>query len=356
MSDTEDTFDLSGPVHLTTVDWTNPDDQRSVAASLVKGVYVLHQDRKEGREGCRALAPRWWEFFHFQLCEQLIDKDDFSVFGAIFQLTSGPSDSNRSADQAPSYTIAFRGTIPKSDTFLRDLKLNIRIIRNRLHPASRVETALQAVRDVVATHGSSNVWLAGHSQGAATGMLAGKTMAKTGVFLETFLFNPPFVSHVIKRIKVKKVRHGIRLTRSVITAGLLKMRKYHESNWSGPLSAWWPRLFVNAADWICAEYIGYFEHREWMEKIGAGGIERLAAQHSVGGLVLDAIASTMGKPSEEPVHLIPSASLTVNRSPALHRRETHGIKRWWKDRIEAHGIRQWWRPDLLLESNIYTYM
>lgn len=312
---------------------TNPNHQRSVAASLVKGVYVWQRDFKRIRKGGRALAPPWWEAFHFQLHKLLIDKDDSSVFGAIYQLTSVPS-----ADQAPRYVIAFRGTIPKWDTFKRDLKLNIRIITNRLDHTPRAEAALQAVRDVVATYGSSNVWLAGHSQGAAMGMLAGKHMAKTGVFLEAFLFNPPFVSPPIGRVK----GHGIRLLRSVITAGLLKM-KHHQPGSSFPaLSAWQPRLFVNRADFICAEYIGYFEHREWMEKIGAGEIERLASQRSVGGLVVHAIASKMGKPSsEEPLHLIPSASLIVNLSPVRRR--------------DAHGIKQWWGPNLLLESMVYNY-
>ncbi|KAL0312442.1 UNVERIFIED_CONTAM: GDSL esterase/lipase [Sesamum radiatum] len=320
MPDEEDTFDLSGPVHLTTVDWTNPNHQRSVAASLVKGVYVEQRDRKKRRQGCRALAPRWYKAFDFQLDRLLIDKDDSSVFGAIYQLISVPS-----ADQAPRYVIAFRGTIPKLGTFKQDLKLNIRIIKNRLDQTPRAAAALQAVQQVVAAYGSSNVWLAGHSQGAAMGMLAGKYMAKTGVVLEAFLFNPPFVSLPIGRLK----GHGIRLARSVTTAELLKMMHRSGSS-SAALSAWRPRLFVNRADFICAEYIGYFEHREWMEKIGAGEIERVASQHSVAGLLLHATASKLGKPSSEDLlHLIPSASLTVNLSP-VRLLDVHGIKQWWE--------------------------
>ncbi|KAL0393686.1 UNVERIFIED_CONTAM: GDSL esterase/lipase [Sesamum latifolium] len=119
--------------------------------------------------------------------------------------------------------------------------------------------------------------------------------------------------------------------------------KHPSGSSSAALSAWWPRLFVNRADFICAEYIGYFEHREWMEKIGAGEIERVASQHSVAGFLVHAVASKMGKPSsEEPLHLIPSARLTVNLSPGRRR--------------DAHGIKQWWGSDLLLESNVYKYM
>ncbi|KAL2246068.1 UNVERIFIED_CONTAM: GDSL esterase/lipase [Sesamum indicum] len=307
-------FGLSGPLHLTTVDWTNPNHRRSVAASLVQGVYILERDRQEKREGNRPLAPPWWEAFHFQLYRLLIDDADSCVQQPFSR-------------SSPRYVIAFRGTITKGDAFSRDVEMDIHIIKNGLHQTSRFETAIQAVRHVVATFGSSNVWLAGHSLGAAMAMLAGKNMAKTGVFLEAFLFNPPFFSAPIERIKDKKVKHGIRFAGSVITAGLaLAMKQNHQANRSGgafvALSAWLPCLFVNRADHICSEYIGYFEHRKRMEEIGAGAVERLATQHSIGGLLLNA----MGKPSEEPLHLIPSASLTVNLTPVRDFKEAHGFE------------------------------
>ncbi|KAK4400956.1 GDSL esterase/lipase [Sesamum angolense] len=333
-------FHLCGPFHLTTVDWKDPVHRRSVAACLVQGVYVLERDRQEKREGSQALAPPWWKSFDFQLHTQLIDDADSCVFGAIYQLNSRNSDGN---DSAPRYVIAFRGTITKGDTFTRDLELDIHIVRNGLHQTSRFEIGIQAVRHIVATYGSSNVWLTGHSLGAAMALLAGKNMAKTGVFLEAFLFNPPFFSAPIESIQDKKVKHGIRFAGSVITAGLaFAMKSNQQTNHSGStfvaLSAWLPCLFVNPADHICSEYIGYFEHRKQMEDIGAGAIERLATQHSIGGLLLNA----MGKQSEEPLHLIPSANLTVNVTPA-------------RDFYDAHGVHQWWRPDLLLDSKTYNY-
>ena len=103
------------------------------------------------------------------------------------------------------------------------------------------------------------------------------------------------------------------------------------------LSSWFPRLYVNPGDHICSEYIGYFEHRRNMDEIGAGAIERLATQNSIGGLLLKAI----GRESE-PMHLIPSANLTVNMTPS-------------RDLKEAHGIHQWWRDDIHLNSHLYTY-
>jgi hypothetical protein len=74
-----------------------------------------------------------------------------------------------------------------------------------------------------------------------------------------------------------------------------------------------------------------------MEEIGAGSIEKIAAQNSIGSIMMSAIGKEC-----EPVHLIPSAILTVNLTPQ-------------HDYIEAHGIDQWWKPDLHLESKLHKY-
>lgn len=316
--------------------------RRSVAACLVQGVYILERDRQGKRQGPHALAPPWWEFFHFRLLRHLVDDADFSIFGAIYEFNPPVSHCNDSLDGSPRYVIAFRGTINKPDSLSRDLQLDLQLVRNGLHRTSRFEIAMQAVRNMVAAVGDSNVWLAGHSLGSAMVMLAGKTMAKTGIFLESFLFNPPFFSAPIERIKDKRVKNGIRIASSVITAGLtLAMKAKHQRNTAedpfAALSPWVPCLFVNPGDHIGSEYIGYFEHRKKMEQIGAGGIGRLATQNSVAGLLMNAL----GKESE-PLHLIPSASLIINLTPS-------------QDFKQAHGIHQWWKPDLKLQSKLYKY-
>ncbi|CAI9094327.1 OLC1v1030050C1 [Oldenlandia corymbosa var. corymbosa] len=347
-SERED-FELSGPLHLSTVDWSNADHRRSAAASLVQGVYILERDRQEKRQGDTALAPPWWKFFNFQLCTPLIDEADSSTFGAIYEfINPSPGDHSLVSSDLPRFVIAFRGTLTKGDAFSRDFQLDVHLIRNDLHRTSRFEIAIQAVRAIVATYGSSssNIWLAGHSLGSGLAMLVGKSMAKTGVLLQSYLFNPPYVSAPIEKIKHEKVKHGIRIATSVITAGLaFAMKDKHLKNQSSSedtfaaLSEWVPFLFVNPADHLCSEYIGYFEHRKHMDGIGAGLIEKLATQHSIGGLVMSAISK---KEVEEPIHLIPSASVVVNMTPS-------------QDFKEAHGIHQWWRSDLLLESKVYKY-
>ena len=56
-----------------------------MAASLVQAVYVLERDRQLNRQSVEALAPSWWEFFHFELIRKLVDDADMSIFGAIFE-------------------------------------------------------------------------------------------------------------------------------------------------------------------------------------------------------------------------------------------------------------------------------
>ncbi|KAJ0666063.1 hypothetical protein HanPI659440_Chr17g0662751 [Helianthus annuus] len=283
MASERDIFEISGPLHLTTIDWTDVDHRRSVAACMVQGVYIMQRDRQENRHGPAALAPPWWKFFSFDLHSQLIDDADSSIFGAVFKFKpkSEPStDYALSTNATPSYIVAFRGTLTKGDAFARDLQLDLHCVKNILHQSSRF-----------------------------------------------------------------KVKHGIRIASSFVTAGLavavkakknVQQRNIAPDNSFSNLASWVPCLYVNPRDHICSEYIGYFQHRRKMEGIGARGVERLASQHSFSGLLMDAI----GKESHEPLHVLPSANLTVNSTPA-------------RDLKEAHGIHQWWRCDQQLESRTY---
>ncbi|KEH27409.1 triacylglycerol lipase [Medicago truncatula] len=251
---------------------------------------------------------------------------------------------NNTLHRSPCYVIAFRGTITKADSVSRDIELDLQFLKNGLHRTSRSEIAIGAVRNLVASvsGNGSNIWLAGHSLGSGMALLAGKTLAKNGTFIESFLFNPPFASAPIERIRSKKVKHRLRIASSVITAGLAIAMNSDKKSSSfdsfDALSAWIPCLFVNPSDYICSEYVGYFEHRRKMEEIGAGSIEKLATQNSLGSLMMN----MFGKESE-PLHLIPSATLTVNFTPPKCFRE-------------AHGIHQWWKPDLQLESKLHKYL
>ncbi|KAL1158833.1 hypothetical protein V6Z11_A08G250500 [Gossypium hirsutum] len=200
-------FNRCGPKYLSNIDWNNAHHRRFVSASLVEGVYMLEEDRQARRGGFQCVAPPWWEFFNFKVVNALVDDNDKSIFGATFEYKPSAYSYHRSMDRSPRYLIAFRGTLIKLEPFARDLKLDIDIIRNGLHQTDCFRTTIKVVLGLVSVVGSSKVWLTGHSLGAAMAMLAGKNMAKRGNFLEAFLFNPPYVSPPVERIKNKRVRH-----------------------------------------------------------------------------------------------------------------------------------------------------
>ncbi|KAG5562633.1 hypothetical protein RHGRI_005381 [Rhododendron griersonianum] len=323
-------FDHSGPMYLTAVDWKNPDHRRSVAASLVRGVSSLEHDRQQKRQWHQALAPLWGEFFNFKLISSLVDNADHSIFGAIYEFKSPPPYGHRynPCQSPPRYVVAFRGTMKKWETMSQDLTLDVKIIRNTLEQSPRFQIAMQAVHDTVSIAGAANTWLAGHSSGSAIALLAGKNMAKMGCLLETYLFNPPFVGVPVElTTETEILKCGIRFTTSVMKAGVavaqdVLHQRPQMDDWFAALSGWTPYLFVHPSDPVSAEYVGYFEHREWMVKIGAGAIERLAARNSISG-------------AYQPLHLLPSAHLIVNVSPAENFKQAHGLEQWWKPNIQC---------------------
>ncbi|KAI3471215.1 hypothetical protein Pfo_027878 [Paulownia fortunei] len=345
MASEREIFSLTGPSFLTAVDWNNSHHRRSIAASLVQGVYTLERDRRQNRQGPQALAPPWWQFFNFRLNQVLVDSHDLSYFGAIYEFSFPYPYHNYYGQRPPQYVIAFRGTINKPGNREQDFKLNLHCIINNLHNSTRFHIGLESAREMVYKVGPENVWLAGHSLGSSIALLVGRHMVKhTGIHLETYLFNPPFTSPPIERIKNDKLKLSLRLANSVLTAGLAaavngggQSPKSQENDPFIVLSSWVPYLFLNPCDPICSEYAGYFQHREDMESIGAGKIGRLATKHSIGSIV----SAARGKDSEA-VHLIPSAYLTINSSPSQSFKE-------------AHGIHQWWRQDLQFKYKLYQY-
>ncbi|KAJ1285157.1 hypothetical protein BS78_03G258400 [Paspalum vaginatum] len=351
MTSQRDLFDVSGPTYLTYVNWNCPHHRRSAMASLVQGVYVLERDRQWNRQGPDARAPAWWTFFQFELRQVLVDAADGSIFGAVyaFQPPVHLLDPTAAA-AAPCYVVAFRGTITKKGSAKRDLELDLQLLRNGLEGKSRFRAAMQAIHETVAAAAAAGqhgrVWLAGHSLGSAIATLGAKNLVKAGAaVLPTFLFNAPFVSAPVERIGDRRLTQGVRIAHSFVTAGVaavLPRGGVHDASFAA-LAAWVPNLFVNPADPISAEYVGYFDHRRMMEAIGAGAVGRMATRNSVKDLLLGiGKGGRGGNGGCEPLHLFPSAVLTVNRGPS-------------PDFKTAHGIHQWWRPDLPLECTAHYY-
>ncbi|KAL2921836.1 hypothetical protein RDABS01_013327, partial [Bienertia sinuspersici] len=324
------------------------DHRRSVAASLVQGVYILERDRQQQRIGHKALAPIWWDFFHFQCIQILVDQVDSSIFGAIFEYKHhNPKSFHPMESQSipPKYAIAFRGTITKPDTRKRDFYLDSQLPLNRLPRSSRYQTSFQAIETIITRVDHRTVWLTGHSLGAAIALQAGKDMAKRGCYLETYLFNPPYISAPLEKLDNHYLQSGARIATSVVKAGLsfalngAGTNKIYNTQQHDPftiIGSWIPYLFVNPNDPICCEYIGYFEHREKMQGWGIGGIGKMATKNSVVGLVSGAIGR-----DDEALHLIPSAYVTKN----MIVRE--------QDLKLAHGIHQWWEPHPYWQSKLY---
>lgn len=205
-------------------DRNNSYHRTSVASCLVQAVYTLERDRQQNRIGLKSQANHWWEFFNFTLAETLIDDSDGSIYGAVFEYKHFFSYNYHNAPHSkppPRHVIAFRGTIMKRHSRSRDLKLDLRCVRDSLHDSTRFVHAIQVIQSAVAKTGNAAVWLAGHSLGAAVALLAGKIMTRSGFPLESYLFNPPFSSIPIEKlVKSEKLKHGVRFAGSLVKAGV----------------------------------------------------------------------------------------------------------------------------------------
>eukprot|EP01018_Ginkgo_biloba_P029302 Gb_11156 [translate_table: standard] len=324
-----DNFDVCGPAYLINPSWENADHRRIIAASLVSGVSVLQGDMKHRRSGATALAYKWWTFFDFQLEETLIDDCDGSVFGAVFQWSG--EEPAKQQKSPPRVVVAFRGTIMSCETVVRDLFMDLEILVNRLEKRSRYLKGLEALRKSVRSHGPKHVVIAGHSMGAAIGLLAGRTlMAEDGVNLEAHLFNPPCArsAHHFKTLKVAKdVIHKVfkgNDENSEIYSKFLAVR------------GWVPFLYVNHHDVICRSYINYFDHPSFSQRdIG----DVLSALHSIRHILF----SLVGKQSW-PWHLIPSANLILPTNATVS--DSHKLREWWRHDIQTQ------RRNCILLSNV----
>ncbi|KAG6425648.1 hypothetical protein SASPL_116093 [Salvia splendens] len=294
----------------------------------------MEEDRRRDRQDPDVLAPPWWHSFNFRLVQILVDNHDLSRYGAVFEFINYPyyNHEARETQQPPQYVIAFRGTVLKLGTLKEDLKLDFHLWLNDHKKSSRFHTGLETTTQMTRC---GNVWLAGHSLGSSLALAIGREMAMGhGIHLETYLFNPPFITLPIGWIKSEKVKLGLRIISSAITASVAAVAGAGAGAWKmdhfTALSTWVPYLFINLSDPICAEYAGYFKHRGDMEAIGAGEIERVATENALGSILS----------SCEALHLLPSAYLSINGAPSLR---------------ESHRLRQWWRHDLELEYKHYLH-
>ena len=295
-------------------------------SNALNAAYILEDDHLQKHDKTQAIAPPWWESFHFQLKHKFIDKTG-SIFGAIYEYKCQDP-----VPTAPQYVIAFQGTILKKGTVVRDVKLNFKCFLNELHKFPCFQDAVDYVCKMVAE--GARVWLAGHSLGSAMALLAGKNMAKKGCYLKTYLFNPPFFSFPIEAVPMDgRMKTGIGYVCLIAQACFNRFvngRQRHEAEVLDPfvaLSNWVLDLFVNPEDPICSEYIGYFGDRKMLEK------KRL-----FGKLDKRVTKSSMDSDSES-LHGMPSTDLTIYRGQLTEFQEQLSKYEKFKS---AHGMLQWW--------------
>ena len=298
-------------------------------ASLIKAVYTLAPVEKVS---------------NFELKETLKDEKDSSIYGALYEY-KGESHPNN----PPLYVIAFRGTKFIGKTWVEDIKLNAKCIANTPQNRSRFKHATNYVREMVRARGA-NVWLAGHSLGAAIALHAGKQMFREGRPLVTYLFNPPFCSDFVARF-ISDERKSLvgYFAKSVIKEVLSHFGKESRRRAAEAykdfvaLSNWVPFLFVNPDDPVSSEYIHYFENRQTMLKIR---LEELAIKASSMTMRM-AIGIDS---SSEAIHFIPSAILITNNKVGSHQGNSDYIKK----KI-GHELQQWLNPDSYCQTKDYRY-
>ncbi|KAH9300416.1 hypothetical protein KI387_011999, partial [Taxus chinensis] len=123
-------------------------------------------------------AETWWSFFKFKLIHLLYDDVDGSIFGTVYKWSKKSTSVPFHPLGAPKIVVAFRGTVKTSVTLPRDVRLDLHILPNRLHTTTCFHSAFDAVKVNVHHHGVDNIWIAGHSLGAAIAMLAGRKMTE----------------------------------------------------------------------------------------------------------------------------------------------------------------------------------
>ncbi|KAL0730246.1 hypothetical protein Bca4012_026339 [Brassica carinata] len=289
------------------------------------------------------LAKPWCESFGFSVLETLTNRDDGSIYGAVYEYEHYKKTPH--LGKPPRYVIAFRGTMLTPETWKSDVKQNCRCFFNILNQGRRFDNAIQAIKNVLSYHNvkTESVWLAGHSLGAGIALLAGKTMARSGFHLKTYAFNPPHSGLPLEQIFDSEIlKGGVRIARSFSKTAVasffdLQANKIQEDD--PRTRPWTPYLFVNPADPICSAYIGDFKHKNYMATIGASKIESDGARISFRSLVLG--RRTPSSPSDfpgEPIQFLWSADMTVNKNVMA---DSHGLKQWWEPELEAALGEEW---------------
>lgn len=343
----EDAFDLTGPKHLCNrSSLLAAQDKPALMAALVQAVYVAETDRLEGKHGMYALAPKWWNELGYEPVSFIQQEEKSApIIGAVFRRRAMGHGFEEDVMEnygeneitAPIMVVAFRGTILHlGESMQNDMVANLYVISHKLHTTARFTVALESIRAAIHQVGSENVTIAGHSLGAALTMLAGQILASEGTLVDTHLFNPPFLSPPLERMKSHGWKLALNLAGMASAASLSYLLLDPSSRQAASqaffaLKDWLPHLYINDQDPVCSSYIGYFSSCDFMQKIGAGTLAELVAPFSLRGTLQQYLFGEC-----KAFHLIPCAHL-------------HVVNKNSGKLFKAHKLHQWWSPELKVD-------
>ncbi|KAK9284852.1 hypothetical protein L1049_024032 [Liquidambar formosana] len=331
-------FHVSGPRNVASPNWRDlinsswkdGNYKRTVVACFIQAVYLLELDRQENKTEENALAPKWWIPFKYKLAQTLIDERDGSIYGAILEWDRSAALADMillRPSGAPKAVLALRGTLLKSLTIRRDVEDDLRFLAwESLKGSVRFKGALDALKSIADSYGSSNVCVAGHSLGAGFALQVGKALAKQGIYVETHLFNPPSVSLAMSMRSIgEKAEFVWKRFKTMLPSSSgtqanndegEKASSFGFRNWvphlygeKAPgvgLKKWVPHIYVNNSDYICCYYT---------DPAGTG--ENQSSKENV-------------CPTNEQA----AAKLFVMSKGKQKFLEAHGLEQWWSDDLE----------------------
>ncbi|EEF35737.1 GDSL esterase/lipase At4g10955 [Ricinus communis] len=332
-------FHVSGPRNVASPNWRDlinsswkdENYKRTVIACFIQAVYLLELDRQEHRTEENALAPKWWTRFKYKLTQTLVDERDGSIFGAVLEWDRTAAFADMiliRPSGAPKAVLALRGTLLKGPTMRRDIEDDLRFLAwESLKGSVRFKVALDALKLVAESYGSSNVCIAGHSLGAGFALQVGKTLAKEGVYAEAHLFNPPSISIAMSLRNIgEKAGIAWKKLKSMLPSnsesqatndaedktsivGLRNWVPNFREKTSVGLKKWVPHLYVNNSDYICCYYTdpdGGAQDKNGDDKENRGDTN--------GGQV--------------------AAKLFVMSKGKQKFMEAHGLEQWWSDDLQ----------------------
>lgn len=303
-----------------------------ILSTLIQGVYAADRGK--------ANAPLFWEGLRYEkeaLEDEAATDEEIAAVGnpscKIRLMVFRRRDDARTA--LPKYVIAIRGTRKFCQ---RDILADLQILCETLHHNPLYDIVKTMTRRVVEKYSHDVVCVAGHSLGAAIGLIVTRELALEDMAVETHLFNPPFFSLETLMEKFttlgakgidklnqafgsqERPSHGQCRVKKLVQAKQPKSdTEYLEAMAKEftKLGQWSPSLYVNPYDTICNGYIHYFRNRN----VSLGGRDALAISRTAGPL------RRFLSLDSHSYHLIPAAHLWIN-----HRGDNV---------LKAHPLDQW---------------